>query len=158
MSRPRPFWSAWSKAKLPFHWRYTLRWCVAAILHFSFSLQLVGGCGKFFEGTAKEMHYALNEVVGGLPDNTLIWCGHEYTCSNLAFALSVDPENAVLQVCFFYRWFLLTFRKNPNGRKLKSRTARWRFRALSLRRRRTTHSCESALMYANWFYVQSCSR
>jgi hydroxyacylglutathione hydrolase len=61
-------------------------------------LSLLGGCGKFFEGSAKDMNYALNEVVAGLADNTLIWCGHEYTCSNLAFALSVDPDNKSLQV------------------------------------------------------------
>jgi len=42
------------------------------------------------------MNYALN-VVRNLPENTQIWCGHEYTVSNLDFALSVDPNNIHLQ-------------------------------------------------------------
>lgn len=53
----------------------------------------VGGCGRFFEGTAAQMHHALNKVIGGLPDDTLVYCGHEYTVANLEFAESVDPQN-----------------------------------------------------------------
>ncbi|TFY75342.1 hypothetical protein EWM64_g8670 [Hericium alpestre] len=51
----------------------------------------IAGCGRFFEGTAEEMHEALSHL-GSLPDQTVIYNGHEYTASNLKFALSVDPD------------------------------------------------------------------
>ncbi len=58
----------------------------------------VGGCGRFFEGDAAQMHHALNEVFAKLPGETLVYCGHEYTVSNLEFALDVEPNNpAVLE-------------------------------------------------------------
>ncbi|KAJ7470306.1 hydroxyacylglutathione hydrolase [Mycena latifolia] len=52
----------------------------------------VGGCGRFFEGNADEMHAAL-EYLATLPDKTVVYSGHEYTGGNHAFAKSVDPEN-----------------------------------------------------------------
>lgn len=57
----------------------------------------VGGCGRFFEGSAAEMHHALNAIFAQLPPRTRVYCGHEYTVSNLRFALSVEPDNAALQ-------------------------------------------------------------
>ncbi|RLN89542.1 hypothetical protein BBJ28_00018056 [Nothophytophthora sp. Chile5] len=57
----------------------------------------VAGCGRFFSGTPAEMHHALNEVVAGLPKPTKIYCGHEYTASNLRFAAHVEPENAAVR-------------------------------------------------------------
>ena len=51
------------------------------------------GCGRLFEGTPELMHRALNEVLGRLPGDTRVFCGHEYTESNLRFALDVDGEN-----------------------------------------------------------------
>ena len=56
-----------------------------------------GGCGRFFEGTAAQMHRALFETFGTLADETRVYCGHEYTESNLRFAAAVEPENAVLK-------------------------------------------------------------
>jgi hydroxyacylglutathione hydrolase len=53
----------------------------------------LGGCGRLFEGTAKEMFSSLNERLGGLPDETLVYCGHEYTANNLRFALTIEPDN-----------------------------------------------------------------
>lgn len=53
----------------------------------------VGGCGKFFEGTAEEMYNSLN-ILSKLPGNTKIYCGHEYTLNNLKFATTVEPQNA----------------------------------------------------------------
>lgn len=41
----------------------------------------VGGCGRFFEGEPGEMHTALNERLAGLPEDTTVWNGHEYTKS-----------------------------------------------------------------------------
>lgn len=55
-----------------------------------------GGVGKFFEGTATDMHCSLFEKLGKLPTETLVYCGHEYTLSNYRFALSVDPKNEQL--------------------------------------------------------------
>lgn len=52
-----------------------------------------GGCGRFFEGTADEMYHALIDVLGALPDDTRIYCGHEYSLQNLAFGLHVEPNN-----------------------------------------------------------------
>uniref|UniRef100_A0AC35U8W3 Lactamase_B domain-containing protein n=1 Tax=Rhabditophanes sp. KR3021 TaxID=114890 RepID=A0AC35U8W3_9BILA len=57
----------------------------------------IGGCGRFFEGTAEQMHYALNSVLAYLPDHTSVYCGHEYTEENLKFALTVDKDNEVLK-------------------------------------------------------------
>ncbi len=55
------------------------------------------GCGRLFEGNPKMMHEALNLKLGRLPDETRVYCGHEYTESNLRFALSVEPSNAATQ-------------------------------------------------------------
>ncbi|KAG8506401.1 Hydroxyacylglutathione hydrolase, mitochondrial, partial [Galemys pyrenaicus] len=57
----------------------------------------VAGCGKFYEGTADEMHRALLEVLGRLPPDTRVYCGHEYTVSNLRFASHVEPGNTAVQ-------------------------------------------------------------
>lgn len=53
----------------------------------------LGGCGRFFEGTAEQMHKALIEVLGQLPDSTKVFCGHEYSLQNLKFAAHVEPDN-----------------------------------------------------------------
>lgn len=53
----------------------------------------VAGCGKFFEGNASDMHTALNSTLARLPNDTLVFCGHEYTVTNLKFAASVEPNN-----------------------------------------------------------------
>tara|TARA_Y100001970_G_scaffold244562_1_gene310842 strand:+ start:232 stop:999 length:768 start_codon:yes stop_codon:yes gene_type:complete len=50
------------------------------------------GCGKLFEGTAKEMFIALKKL-NQLPKNTKVYCGHEYTETNLRWALSIYPDN-----------------------------------------------------------------
>jgi hydroxyacylglutathione hydrolase len=54
-----------------------------------------GGCGRLFEGTPEQMVDSLAKL-RELPDNTRIWCAHEYTLSNLRFAVSVDADNAAL--------------------------------------------------------------
>lgn len=55
----------------------------------------IGGCGKFFEGSAAQMHAALNETLASLPDDTKVYPGHEYTKSNVKFLLTVDKGDAV---------------------------------------------------------------
>lgn len=54
-----------------------------------------GGCGKFFEGTAEEMNTALNETLAAVPDDTKVYPGHEYTKSNVKFAISVLQSEPV---------------------------------------------------------------
>ncbi|KAH7318657.1 Las1-like-domain-containing protein [Stachybotrys elegans] len=55
----------------------------------------ISGCGKFFEGTAPQMHEALNKRLASLPDDTLVYPGHEYTKSNVKFTVSVLQNEAV---------------------------------------------------------------
>lgn len=54
------------------------------------------GCGRIFEGTAPMMWNSLHKL-SKLPAETTVYCSHEYTAANAKFALSVDPENEVLQ-------------------------------------------------------------
>ena len=55
-----------------------------------------GGCGRMFEGNAPQMVGYLAEL-RDLPPTTQLYCGHEYTAANLAFAQAVEPNNAHLQ-------------------------------------------------------------
>ena len=54
------------------------------------------GCGRLFEGTPQQMWTSLSRL-RALPPETRIYCAHEYTESNIRFALTVDPDNAALQ-------------------------------------------------------------
>ncbi len=54
------------------------------------------GCGRVFEGTFPQMWESLSKLAA-LPDDAMVYCGHEYTQANARFALSVDPDNAALQ-------------------------------------------------------------
>jgi hydroxyacylglutathione hydrolase len=51
-----------------------------------------GGCGRLFEGTPAQMADSLAKLAA-LPDDTLVYCAHEYTVSNLRFAQAVEPDN-----------------------------------------------------------------
>ena len=55
------------------------------------------GCGRLFEGTPEMMYTALCEKLAALPDATRVYCGHEYTASNLRFAAHVEPDNAAVK-------------------------------------------------------------
>ena len=55
-----------------------------------------GGCGRLFEGTPEQMQGYLAQL-RELPDDTRIYCGHEYTLANLEFASAVEPDNPALQ-------------------------------------------------------------
>ncbi|KAI8900762.1 hydroxyacyl glutathione hydrolase [Globomyces pollinis-pini] len=57
----------------------------------------IGGCGRFFEGTKENMFESLISILGTLPDSTKVYCGHEYTTSNLQFGISVEPNNQSIQ-------------------------------------------------------------
>jgi len=54
------------------------------------------GCGRLFEGTAKQMWASLSKIAAW-PDETKLYCAHEYTQANARFALSVEPDNKALQ-------------------------------------------------------------
>jgi hydroxyacylglutathione hydrolase len=53
------------------------------------------GCGRLFEGDARQMYESLRRLAA-LPDETRLYCGHEYTLANGRFALTVEPNNAAL--------------------------------------------------------------
>ena len=54
------------------------------------------GCGRMFEGTAPQFWDSLKRIKA-LPARTMLYCAHEYTAANAAFALHADPDNAELQ-------------------------------------------------------------
>ena len=54
------------------------------------------GCGRLFEGTAEQMFASLSKLAS-LPDDTKVYCGHEYTLANIGFAKAVEPGNAALK-------------------------------------------------------------
>ncbi len=53
------------------------------------------GCGRIFNGTAKELQNSL-DTLQSLPDKTQVYCTHEYTQSNMAFAMAIEPNNTQL--------------------------------------------------------------
>ncbi len=55
------------------------------------------GCGRVFEGTMPQMYESLNQVLGELPEDTLLYYGHEYTAANLRFAQAVEPHNKAMK-------------------------------------------------------------
>jgi hydroxyacylglutathione hydrolase len=70
---------------------------VAAEQHWLFcgDTLFAGGCGRLFEGTPAQMTKSLAKLAA-LPDDTLVYCAHEYTLSNLRFAVAAEPDNADL--------------------------------------------------------------
>ena len=54
------------------------------------------GCGRIFEGTVEQMADSLQKIAA-LPDETKLYCAHEYTMQNLQFAQVVEPHNQVIQ-------------------------------------------------------------
>lgn len=63
---------------------------------FSGDTLFAGGCGRLFEGSPAQMLSSLDKLTA-LPDDTLVYCAHEYTLSNLRFALAAEPNNLELQ-------------------------------------------------------------
>ena len=59
---------------------------------FSGDTLFTAGCGRLFEGTAEQMHASLKRLME-LPEDTKVHCGHEYTESNLRFAVTLEPKN-----------------------------------------------------------------
>src|SRR3982750_2059416 len=53
------------------------------------------GCGRLFEGTAQQMHHSLQRLAA-LPEETALYCGHEYTLANARFAIHAEPDNCAI--------------------------------------------------------------
>lgn len=81
--------------EIPGHTRTHIAFHGAGMLFCGDTLFAVG-CGRLFEGTPQQMHDSLSRLMQ-LPDNTRVYCGHEYTLSNIRFARAADPDNAALR-------------------------------------------------------------
>jgi len=64
---------------------------------FTGDMLFAAGCGRLFEGNAQMMYDALCRKLAALPDDYLVYCGHEYTENNLRFALSIEPDNSEIR-------------------------------------------------------------
>mmetsp|Transcript_9226 Transcript_9226/g.17268 ORF Transcript_9226/g.17268 Transcript_9226/m.17268 type:complete len:539 (-) Transcript_9226:406-2022(-) len=60
---------------------------------FSGDTLFIGGVGAFFHGGEKDMHKCINQTLAWLPDEALVFCGHEYTVENVRFAEWLEPGN-----------------------------------------------------------------
>lgn len=84
-------------------WEHIAYFCPAADskppLLFCGDALFAGGCGRRFDGTAEIMWDSLQKLAA-LPDETQIYCAHEYTQANLEFALAAEPENPQLAARF----------------------------------------------------------
>jgi len=59
------------------------------------------GCGRVFDGTIEQLHDSLC-LLRNLPEDTQIYCGHEYTRQNLRFAATIEPDNATISAYALY--------------------------------------------------------
>jgi hydroxyacylglutathione hydrolase len=86
-----PHWPTFEVLAIPGH---TLGHIAYIGNHFLFcgDTLFAAGCGRLFEGTAEQMLNSLNKL-SRLPDETKVFCGHEYTLANLHFAQAVEPNN-----------------------------------------------------------------
>ena len=81
--------------EIPGHTRTHIAFYGAGML-FSGDTLFAVGCGKLFEGTPQQMYDSLSCLMR-LPDDTRVYCGHEYTLSNIRFARAADPDNTALR-------------------------------------------------------------
>jgi len=81
--------------EIPAHTRSHIAFYGKSVL-FSGDTLFSVGCGRFFEGSPADMQASLDKLAA-LPAKTMNYCGHEYTQSNCAFALQVEPDNLALQ-------------------------------------------------------------
>lgn len=81
--------------EIPAHTRSHIAFYGGGMLYCGDTL-FAAGCGRLFEGTPAQMHDALSRLMK-LPDETLVYCGHEYTLSNIRFARAVEPDSVVLR-------------------------------------------------------------
>ena len=81
------------------------------------------GCGRLFEGTPGQMWSSLQKILQW-PDDTRIYCAHEYTQSNARFALTVEPQNRALQAACRERRATARRRDSRRCRARSARSAR----------------------------------
>ena len=81
--------------EIPGHTRTHIAFHGAGMLFCGDTL-FAAGCGRLFEGTPQQMHESLGKLMT-LDDATSVYCGHEYTASNIRFARAVEPDNVALQ-------------------------------------------------------------
>jgi len=82
-------------SEIPGHTRSHISFHGGGMLYCGDTL-FAAGCGRLFEGTPGQMHDSLSRLMR-LPDDTRVYCGHEYTLSNVRFAKAVEPGNAALR-------------------------------------------------------------
>jgi hydroxyacylglutathione hydrolase len=85
------FGTAFEVMDIPGHTRSHIAFYGGGVLFCGDTLFAVG-CGRLFEGTPQQMYDSLNRLAQ-LPDTTQVYCGHEYTLSNIRFAKAVEPAN-----------------------------------------------------------------
>ena len=90
------------------------------------------GCGRVIEGTPGMMWRSLVKL-RDLPDDTEIYCGHEYTAANIKFARTIEPDNAALAA------------REARGQQARSRQASRPFPSPSATRSKPTRSCAPML-------------
>lgn len=82
--------------EVPGHTRCHLAYLLGEAGHlFCGDTLFAGGCGRLFEGSAEQMHQAL-QTLAALPGDTRIWCAHEYTESNLRWAAAQQPNDPAI--------------------------------------------------------------
>ena len=86
---------AFSVLDIPGHTRAHIAYYGAGALFCGDTL-FACGCGRLFEGTAAQMYASLQKLLA-LPDETKVYCGHEYTLANIGFAAAVEPANSALK-------------------------------------------------------------
>jgi hydroxyacylglutathione hydrolase len=84
---------------VPGHTRGHIAYVRRAGMHWLFcgDTLFAGGCGRLFEGTPGQMVASLSKLAA-LPEDTQVFCAHEYTLANLRFAQAVDPNNEALRL------------------------------------------------------------
>jgi len=87
--------ATFSVIEIPGHTRAHVAYYGAGLLFCGDTL-FACGCGKVFEGTPAQMYASLQKLAA-LPEETKVYCGHEYTLANIEFARKVDPANAELR-------------------------------------------------------------
>jgi hydroxyacylglutathione hydrolase len=85
---------SWRPLHVPGHTLGAVSYCVDGAV-FTGDTLFVAGCGRLFEGTPAMMHASLGKLAE-LPGETRVYCGHEYTVSNLRFAQSVEPSSEAI--------------------------------------------------------------
>jgi hydroxyacylglutathione hydrolase len=92
--RLAPFAIDFSILEIPGHLDDHIAYLAPEIL-FCGDVLFGAGCGRNFEGTPAQLHHSLKRLAQ-LPDNTRVYCAHEYTAANLRFALACEPGNPAL--------------------------------------------------------------